>query len=345
MKRLRCALASLVLFGCVADANSPGDQKTTGNGGSSGTPNGVGGSQAGPGSGGGVAGNAAGDPNHDGPFAVAELDGESSVPATTNTVALHAAYPSDASGPFPVILFGHGFQLPPSQYYGYLRRLASFGYVAITVDFQADFFGVDHVGNAEELLHGLAWANAHATLSPIADVEIVGATGHSLGGKVALLAAVMDNRIAASITVDPVDGGQSCSPDQCPDVSAMFPLAIPTAFIGETTDARGGFMSCAPAADNFATFYAGATAPTISVDVIGANHMSFLDDVASCGVSCSFCNPATLDNVVVNDLARAFVVAFYQRHLKGKTDYDTYLTGNEAQARYVEPGLASIASK
>jgi hypothetical protein len=104
-------------------------------------------------------------------------------------------------------------------------------------------------------------------------------------------------------------------------------------------------MNCAPAADNFLTFFAKATAPALAVTVLGANHMSFLDDVDTCGFTCGFCQQATLANDVVNALARAYVVAFYGRHLKGIAGYDDYLTGATAQARYVETGLVELAEK
>lgn len=287
----------------------------------------------------------ASDPAMDGPYDFAELDGSVQVPATGNTVAIHAAYPTDASGaPYPAVIFGHGFQLPPTQYYDYLRRLASFGYVAMTVDFQAGFFP-NHVESTEELIYGLDWASAHPTLGPIVDVTKAGASGHSLGGKLALLAATMDTRIAAVITLDPVDGAMNCSAENCPDVSELMPVPIPTGFIGETTDASGGFQPCAPAADNFQTFYANTTAPSLSVEVLGANHMSFLDDLGSCGFTCSFCNAATAPQDQVLGLSRAYLAAFFERHLRGDTRYDDYLTGATAQARYVDTGQAVIESK
>jgi len=115
--------------------------------------------------------------------------------------------------------------------------------------------------------------------------------------------------------------------------------------IGELIDATGSLQACAPAADNFETFYAGTTAPSLSVDVLGANHMSFIEDVGSCGLPCSFCNAATAPQEEVLALSRAFVVAFYERYLKGHVGYDTYLTGAEAVARYVDTGQATIASK
>ncbi len=39
------------------------------------------------------------------------------------------------------------------------------------------------------------------------------------------------------------------------------------------------------------------------------------------------------------------MVAFYGRHLRDIVDYEVYLTGAQAQARYVETGIAEIASK
>jgi hypothetical protein len=126
----------------------------------------------------------------------------------------------------------------------------------------------------------------------------------------------MDNRVRASITLDPVDSAVMCDQVKCPDVSNMLPIDIPLGFVGETLDGEGGFMPCAPAADNFLTYYKNATAPALAVTVNGANHMSFIDDVASCGITCNFCKMPTLTNKVVNDLSRAYVVAFYSRYLK-----------------------------
>jgi len=286
------------------------------------------------------------DPNVDGPYATAET---TDVIAATDgsDMAIFAAYPTAGpeAGPYPVIVVGHGFQLPASQYASYIRRLATHGFVALTADFPTSFFGVSNVDNAADLLASLDWAATAPALAGSADTAQAGMTGHSLGGKLALLAASTDPRIKATITLDPVDGSMSCNPTDCPDVSDLMPLDIPTGFIGETTDAQGTFQACAPAADNFATFYAGTVAPSLQVTVLGANHMSFIDDVAGCGLTCSFCNDATVDNATVGALSRSYVVAFYRRWLKGESDYDAYLTGAQAQARYVATGVATIQSK
>lgn len=285
------------------------------------------------------------DPNLDGPWTTAEVTGSFTV--NNVKVPMDAFYPTSGpeAGPYPVVVIAHGFQLPASQYTKYAKRLATHGYVALTADFQAGLFNPDHVAYAKQVLGGIDWAEQEPKLAGVADTNNVGLTGHSLGGKLSVLGSIMDNRVRASITLDPVDSAVMCDQVKCPDVSNMLPTDIPLGFLGETLDGMGGFMPCAPTADNFLTFYAKASAPALAVTVNGANHMSFIDDVAKCGFNCNLCNAAKLENAVVNDLSRAYVVAFYGRHLKDNAGYDTYLTGAEAKARYIDNNLISVQTK
>lgn len=287
------------------------------------------------------------DPSSDGPFAIAERDGAMNVSSTgDNNLALHIAYPTNA-GTYPVVVIAHGFQLPPSQYYGYAKRLASFGYVAMTVDYPASAFGMNNPNQAKDLLAAIDWAKLDSKLGPIADTNDVGMSGHSLGGKLALLASTMDSRVKASFALDPVDGGaQGCAMPNCVNVAPLMgALKIPTGFIGETTDGMSNFQACAPSALNYMTFYAQTQSPSLAVTAIGANHMSFLDDVSKCGFVCGFCNKPTVTNGQVNGMARAFMVAFYERYLRGNVAYDAYLTGSQAQSRYVSTQQATLLAK
>jgi predicted dienelactone hydrolase len=294
------------------------------------------------------------DPNLPGPYAYKELDDTiASVPGSSDTnLAVHCAYPTSGptAGPYPVIVVAHGLDLAPSQYYGYLERLASFGYVALTVDFPSSLFAPSDPNNAHDLLAGLDWAATSSTVGSISDVAMSGMTGHSEGGKDALYAATLDPRVKASIVMDPVDsaGGMTCTAPACVTVASLMPsLHIPTGFLGETTDSTGGVggMPCAPAAENFETFYAETLSPSLEVTVTGADHMEFLDDKATCGLVCSLCTAGTAANATVDDLAHAYVAAFYERYMRGNVGYDTYLTGAVAQARYVVTNEAAITSK
>ena len=285
------------------------------------------------------------DPNLPGQYMVEAIEENFTVSATGHTFKMRAVFPTGGpdAGPFPVILVGHGFQTAIGQYESYLQRLASFGYVAVAPDFPAPFLGNKHIDNARDLAGGLDWIEQQPQLKGISLLESAGASGHSLGGKAAVLAASFDARIKASITLDPVDSSIFCSAMDCPDASNKLPLAIPMAFIGETLDATAASFigqACAPEADNFETFYAKAGAPSLKVEVLGASHLSFVDNPLS-----GICKAPTAKNEDVLALSQAMVVAFYERHLKGKADYDVYLTGSEAQARYVDTMLAVIESK
>ena len=115
--------------------------------------------------------------------------------------------------------------------------------------------------------------------------------------------------------------------------------------MGETTDAKAMMQACAPAAQNFETLFAAAPSPSFAVTVAGANHMSFLDDVAGCGVTCSFCNPAKASAKAVGDLTKAYMVAFFERRLRNNAAYDTWLTGDAAKQAFVSTGQATLQTK
>lgn len=295
------------------------------------------------------------DPNKDGPFTIAEMDDKQWKASTGDTVPMHAAYPTagPSSGPYPVVVVAHGFQIAASQYYSYLKRLASFGYVAVTPDYPTSFLGNDNTKATQNIISALDWVESKPNLK--GDTKLAGATGHSLGGKLAIYAAKLDDRFQASIVLDPVDGAPGnpidpnpmCTAPACINVSEQLPIDKPTGFLGETLDSMsGGFQqACAPATENFITFYAETTSPSLAVTINGANHVGFVDNTQTCGVACSACKMPTLDNATVNALSRAYVTAFYERYLRGNKGYDTYLTGAEAQTRYVDTGIASIQSK
>lgn len=264
------------------------------------------------------------DPEAAGPFEIDEATG------SKGGIAMHAFFPKTGDA-VPVIAFAHGFQIAPAEYESHIRHLASFGYVALTVDYKAGFGGNDNTKQAESILTGLDWAAGHAKVGPHADASNAGMSGHSLGGKLALLAASLDPRVKAAIVLDPVDGNGITVADVLPK------LGIPTAFLGETLDATGNFQACAPAAANFTTFYAKAKSPSFEVTVAGASHTSFVDDLSTCGIACAPCKMATTPAADVAKLSHGFLAAFYERYLRGNKAYDAYL------AKSTE--LVAVASK
>ncbi|MBI3205995.1 MAG: alpha/beta hydrolase [Myxococcales bacterium] len=368
---------ALVVIGCGgstdADATGAtgGAAGATGSGASGGAAGSATGGAAGSGASGGAAGSATGgaggtstggaggsstggggsvaDPSLPGPNTGAPFDGTATVSATKHQVPMHCVLPvGTSSATAPVILIGHGFQLPAKQYNGYADRLASHGFIACTVDFPAGF-SPNHAAAAQDMSGALDWvlvqsATAGSPLQGKVDINQIGVMGHSLGGKVSVLAAKADVRFKAVLGLDPVDAATGCTDKTlCPDASDTLPQPIPTAFLGETLDATGSFQACAPAADNYQTFFAKAGAPSVEVTLNGANHMSFIDDVGSCGLTCSFCNKATLPQADALAVARAYSVAFFARYLRGQAGYDAWLTGDLAKQKWA--GKINLQSK
>lgn len=297
--------------------------------------------------GGSIDGGAASDPAAPGPFTAAVTNLSITAASTGDTFSAIVATPSGA-GPFPVVVFGHGFQLAPSLYTSYAKHLASHGYLTVIPDYPTGFSS-NFVRDAKDLIAAIdAVTRGNGA---VGDETRVGMTGHSRGGKSAVLAAGLDARIRAVLALDPVDGAggfTSCNTTtECPPAATTLrALRIPVGYLGETLDATGGAFgqACAPAAGNFQVFYGASNPPAFAVDVKGASHMSFLDNPA-CGFACSACATATADHDAVLDLAHSYEVAFFDRYLRGQVARETYLTGAEAQRRYVTPGLATIVSK
>jgi dienelactone hydrolase len=284
------------------------------------------------------------DPALVGPFTLEEEDVSAfRVTGTSTNVNLFVVGPSVEPGPFPVVLMAPGFSLPLTQFKQTARHIASHGFVVVLSSYNVNFLFPDHAKAAQEVRGAAAYLAGSTQWQTRADLQNLGTTGHSLGGKLAVLVAAQDPRVKASITMDPVDG-----PNQ-PDASALLPLQIPMAFLGETTDAMSDGMACAPAAQNYTTFYEpfddANQGPALEVTVLGANHMSFLDNVATCGFTCGFCNAATASNEEVVGLARSYLVSFFRRHLYDEAAYDSYLTGAEAQARYVSTNKVTLRSE
>jgi hypothetical protein len=108
--------------------------------------------------------------------------------------------------------------------------------------------------------------------------------------------------------------------------------------MGETNDGSGGFMPCAPTAQNFATFTAGLTASSWRVQwqYTDAVHMTFTDDGG--GFAGSFCHMPPANEAMLRDDIHAQAVAFARYHLRGDASVLPWLTGAAVPAGIVRTG-------
>lgn len=264
-------------------------------------------------------------PDAAGPYAVTTRSDSVSRDGRTTPVVAHVP-----AGGGPLVLFLPGFQLESRRYAPLADRLASHGFVVVRADPSASLFSVSHTDMRDDAIAVLDWAQD--ALSDVLSPG-VGVMGHSLGGKLSVMVAGADPRVQAVLGIDPVNGGAgpvgytAAAPDIVPEVTGS--LVIPVGYLGETTNASGGFMPCAPADQNYATFYEGSTSAPWAAEwtFLGADHMDFVSDTSGCGFTCSACPDGSADHEAVQRSMKTLAVAFFRRHLRGEGATDPYLVG------------------
>lgn len=292
-----------------------------------------------------------GAPDVAGPYAVRH--GTRALPVSGGrTVALTTFVPIGAPKG-PVVILHPGFQLGGDLYATYADHLASRGIVTIIADPpDALVGGPTQADLAIYLKAVISWVESEATdggLAGAADPSFLGLAGHSMGGKISLLVATTDARPRAVFGIDPVDsaGGPLTSPGpNYPSVTPelMASIHVPLALVGETTNATctGTFcQACAPAAENFAQYANNSTSPTVSLEVVGANHMSFLDNPA-CGFTCSACSAGTDNPTETRRFTRRSMTAFFDLELRGDTAARDWLAGAALQPQIADGGVRLV---
>jgi len=114
-------------------------------------------------------------------------------------------------GTHPVILWGNGTGASPSAYSGLLTHLASHGFIVAAAN-------TTNAGSGREMLAGIDVVSADPILAAGADLQNIGATGHSQGGGGAI-AAGADARVD---TIFPLQGAIGGSVTALRSTSALF---------------------------------------------------------------------------------------------------------------------------
>jgi len=275
------------------------------------------------------------DPGKAGNQPVTKVEAELKLPEGLfgTTIDLDVYLPAGA-GPYPIIVFHHGFQLNGGNYVSYAEHMTSWGYVVVVPSMPGLL--TTHVTLNGYLSAVLDWVeeNASGTLQGKGDPEKLGLAGHSMGGKISFMRSAEDSRPKAIFGVDPVDaagGPVPMSPQDYPSITPerMGNIDVPIGVVGETVNGTcTGAMCvpCAPLDDNFQQYYEHAVSPIIEIDFLTANHMSFVDE--PCGIACSACPAGTDSPNQTRRLTRRYMTAFFNLFLKNQTDSNVYLTGS-----------------
>lgn len=241
----------------------------------------------------------------------------------------------------PVVIFNAGFIQPRATYEGYGRQLAQWGYVAVIRAYASlgligigDAMVDTHVAQSRRLLDWLADENERpdSPLFGMVDTNNVGVTGHSLGATVAMSTALAEPRVRAAVNLDATYDGA--------EFNKLDDLAFCQAAILYIAAASGGWCSQAPGSQR--RLYDYTPAPTVQVTIEGADHIDFMDTPIGLYNTASIaCPQGSADAQLVRDLATKYMVAWFNVHLKGMTEFADYYNGAAADADR-DAGLAKF---
>jgi len=177
-----------------------------------------------------------------------------------------------APGPFPVVLFSHGFSGIRVQSSFLTSHLASWGMIVVAPDHPSRalpdvLLGTatgDRAGAVDDLLRSLELlqaenATAGSRFAGRVDAERVGVVGHSAGGGTSI-AAALDPRIDGYVSLSA--GG--------PAEGAAYPVT-PSLFVAGSLDA------VVPPAERTMPAFAGAPSPSTYVELAATGHQGFTD--------------------------------------------------------------------
>lgn len=278
--------------------------------------------------------------------------------------------PIDATGgPYPLIIFAHGFTAFRRQSASYMQQLASHGYIVASPDFpqsRSDTPGgprisavLDQPADVSFVIDEMLKRGAPSGSGPFSgaiDADKIGMTGHSLGGLTTMLTAygpLRDPRIKAIAPISPV--GCFLPPNAGAGVS------LPVMVIGGSRE-----RIVDPSTMRFA--YDGASSPKYWVQIIGADHIRFADvnitddqfggaqalDTASRGdlvgdalkiaqatgadaTKCLVHNPSS-DELIEGDRQRELL------RTVATPFFDAYLKGDAASLRFLRETLPTLPS-
>jgi predicted dienelactone hydrolase len=266
-------------------------------------------------------------PTQKGPYEVQEIS--TTIQRNGRSIPVVAEVPKGLVGKAPTMLFVPGFMIDSKAYEQTTKYLASHGVVVLRVQPPGGIFDSNHEEMSLDVSAAVDWATSSTgPLSASVDGDHIGITGHSLGGKLAVMTAVRDPRIKALFAIDPVNARE-------PDIvkGGLQNLTIPIGLVGETTDSsRFLAPAAAPSKANFQTFFSGSLkASSVSEwTIAGADHFDFVDDGGG-AMAALASNGGTAETADVLQATRSLLVAFVKQNLGGE-NMGRYLKDDLPQA-------------
>ncbi|MEI7746615.1 MAG: dienelactone hydrolase family protein [Actinomycetota bacterium] len=263
------------------------------------------------------------------------------LPARFNSVTKVNAYldaPASKSGPYPVVLFSHGFGGQRLYYSTLLAGIASWGYVVVSADYLERGLAAQASGSSTRPPASLdqqimfsslaavkkASGSASSPLHGVANTQEVATAGHSAGGRTAF-DALADPRVKVAIGWAPV--GPSATPVSKPSmiITAKGDLAIPSKSVERV--------------------YASFPTPKALVQVGGEGHNTYTDICTSIRAGGGLIGYAVAQKIIKPELAKLGINGCEHKDIPAVRFWPIVqaYTVTELQA-YLHKGDASLAS-
>lgn len=175
-----------------------------------------------------------------------------------------------AGGPWPVVIFGHGYLSSVDLYTTLLADLAEAGYLVIAPTSGGELFP-DHAAFAADFSAVIDWLLAENTrpgswFEGAVDAERIAASGHSMGGGASILATAADQRIRTVANLAAAETRPSA-------IAAAAELTVPVLLVAGERDA------IAPLDTHQRPIFAAiGKAPAQLRVITGGSHCGFIDD-------------------------------------------------------------------
>jgi predicted dienelactone hydrolase len=182
-----------------------------------------------------------------------------------------------AGGPWPVVVFGHGYLSSVDLYTTLLTDLAAAGYLVVAPTSGGELFP-DHAAFAADSSTVIDWLSAEnarpgSWFEGAVDLERIAASGHSMGGGASILATAADPRIRTVAALAAAETRPSA-------IEAAARIGVPSLLIAGEVD-----TIAPPDVHQRPIFEAITDAPAQLRIISGGSHCGFIDDPAEGGLA------------------------------------------------------------
>lgn len=222
------------------------------------------------------------------------------------------------TGPWPVVVFGHGYLSSPDLYAETLAALAAHGYLVVAPRSGGELFP-DHAAFAADLSAVIDWltaenGRANGPFAGAVDLERIAVSGHSMGGGASILAAAADARFRTVANLAAAETRPSA-------VAAAADIMASVLLIAGELDA------IAPVDQHQRPIFEALTgAPAQLRTILGGSHCGFVDPEAGGplgGLSDLVCDTGTIPATEQRAITVRLLVDWLRYHLDGDTDLAT----------------------